>query len=81
MSNKKFYLTFGQKYRYEPHPSGNSVSPDGYVLILAPNEGTARDLAFNIYGSAWAFIYSDDAFEKSYHPLGMIRSHTVVSTK
>ena len=40
-----YYLTFGQKYRREPHPSGLSVHPDGYVEIIASSFEEARATA------------------------------------
>ena len=55
---RSFYLTFGQQYRREEHPSGHSVHPDGYVEILAHTEGAAREKAFATFGPHWFTVYS-----------------------
>jgi hypothetical protein len=53
----EFYVTFGQRYAREPHPTFPAAHPDGYVVIVAPSEPIARAAAFSAFGTAWAFIY------------------------
>ena len=67
-----FYITFGQQYRYEEHPTGGH--PDGWFLIRAENESEAREAVFNLIDDKWAFIYSEERFNKSYFPGGCIKT-------
>lgn len=57
-----YYITFGQRYRHEPHPCGVRFHPDGYMKIVAKSLGVAREAAFNRLGTAWAFFYTEDEF-------------------
>ena len=54
------YVTFGVQYRHEEHPLG--MHPDGYAVIEAPDEETARKIAIAIFGTAWAFMYDREHF-------------------
>jgi hypothetical protein len=66
-----FYITFGQKYRFEPHPQGGH--PDGYFTVQAKNEDKARHLVYNTLGVAWAGIYSSlEDLGPEYYPKGCI---------
>ena len=56
----EFRVTFGQQYRNEPHPRMAVAHPDGWVTIVASSEGLARDLAYHLLGTHWAFIYGPD---------------------
>lgn len=64
---RHWYVTFGQKYRYEPHPQGGH--PDGYFVIEAVNEAEARAKAFATFGKAWANMYEGTPASR-YAPLG-----------
>lgn len=68
----KFFLTFGNKYRHELHPSGVKINPDGYVVIHAYNFNDACNLAFSKFGDAWCFIYEEGLFNASHFPAGII---------
>ena len=57
LQKESFYLTFGQQYRREEHPSGHSVHPDGYVEIIANNLEAAREKAFATFGPDWFTVY------------------------
>lgn len=70
--SENFYITFGQKYRRENHPSGYDISPDGVVQVVAPNYETARDIAVKSFGDQWSFIYPERHAEMDYYPLGVI---------
>lgn len=63
-----FYVTFGQKYRHEPHPQG--YHPHGWLRIEAPNADYARAMAFDYMGPHWAMIYTEDEFSREYYPTG-----------
>jgi len=69
---EKFYLTFGNRYKYQPHPSGIAINPDGYVLIQAYTYDEARAKAFEIFGPAWAFLYTENNFQARFFPVGML---------
>lgn len=66
----RYFLTFGQKYRHEDHPSGWPIDPDGYVAIMASSEYEARQTAFAEFGPAWAMLYSESEMAFDYFPLG-----------
>jgi hypothetical protein len=40
------------------------------VTIEAEDVNAARTAAFQRLGKKWAFIYTEDDFDRSYHPLG-----------
>lgn len=64
----EFYVTFGQKYRHEPHPQGGH--PDGWFVVEADDKATAHDLAFQFLNEKWSFLYSKAEFDPTYYPLG-----------
>lgn len=70
-----FYVTFGVKYRTEEHPTG--MHPDGYAVIIAKDEDSARAFAWELWGAHWAFIYDyldreTGRFKEELHPEGPI---------
>lgn len=67
-----FYITFGQRYRYEEHPAGNWITPDGVVLIKEKSYEDARKLAFKHLGFRWAFMYPCDSADLSLYPKSVI---------
>lgn len=76
---KEFYVTFGDQYRREPHVSFQNAHPDGYVQIDAPDEVTARRVAFGIFDTQWSMLYTFDEFWKDgtadverWYPLGRL---------
>lgn len=71
----EYYVTFGDMYRYEPHPSG-WPHPDGYLTIVAPDYDTARAKAFEVLGSQFAFMYKKLP-NGDYFPLGELMRITV----
>jgi len=70
---KEYYITFGQKYRYEPHPRASWVDPDGYVVIEAEDKGLAAQKAVELFGQLWSFIYSKEEMRFEYFPHGETR--------
>ena len=59
----KHYLTFGQKYRREPHPAlGSAANPDGYVEVCAQDEAHARSQVVELIGDKWSMLYTEDEF-------------------
>lgn len=67
-----FYLTFGQKYRSEPHPTLRNASPDGWYVIDAPDEETAHELALAVVGKYWAFLYAEGEFCRELYAKGKL---------
>lgn len=71
-----FAVTFGQRYRREPHPRWHRAHPDGWVEVSARDLPQARALAVEHFGIAWAMMYEKDAFiaagSPQYYPLGCL---------
>ena len=65
-----YYVTFGNKYRTEPHPSGIVVNPDGYVTIRAESTNDAYSIALKHFGFNWgAMHYNKETVDKPF-PVG-----------
>ena len=64
----KFYVTFGQRYRVEPHPY--LCHPDAFTEVQAETYEHAREKVITRYGTQWAFIYGEAEFDKSLYPRG-----------
>lgn len=54
---KQFSITFGQKYRSEPHPVSKLCHPDGWVVVHASSYEDARFLVSEAFENKWGFIY------------------------
>lgn len=68
---QNWFLSFGQKFRREPHRAGGH--PDGWFRIMALNEPEATDIAFYECGREWSRIISEDLFDPSFYPTGELR--------
>lgn len=81
MSNnlQRFYVTFGYKYKSEPHPNYHRANPDGYVVINAESEEKARQQAFKVFGNYWSFIYSEEKMQFHFFPKGCLDTFTAES--
>lgn len=64
-----YYVTFGQRYRRDTHPTFSPAHPDGWVTILAKDDLAARRVAVNWFGTAWCDLYEDEP-EQALFPLG-----------
>ena len=53
---KTYCVTFGQS-----HPLR-----DGWIEVEAESESSARELAFDILGQKWSFMYAKDTFDDYY---------------
>ena len=69
-----FYVTFGQRYRSEPHPSGIMVDPDAVIKIEAESKEEAHAKAMDIFKGAFHQVLNEEGWEnnKSYFPHGSI---------
>lgn len=67
-----FFVTFGQKYRTEPHPKVKYAHPDGWLTVEAHNREAAHAKAFSELGEFFATMYSEESFEskKQFFPRG-----------
>ncbi len=54
----EFRVTFGQRYRNEPHPLG-WPHPDGWLSVIADNYDIARGVTEGLLKSRFAFMYSE----------------------
>jgi hypothetical protein len=71
---RTFYVTFGQQYPREPHPTFGGAHRDGVVVLRAISMDEARTRAVNVLGTAWSGIYEegDQAWAPHMYPLGVI---------
>lgn len=69
-----FYVTFGQRYRYEPHPSGVLVDPDAVIKIEAESQQQAHAKAMDIFRGHFHRVLDEKAWEaaKQHFPKGVI---------
>jgi len=79
MGELKFFVTFGQKYRQEPHPNGGH--PDGWFEVEAESYSEARGKTANAIGNRWAFIYAEPVFDKALYPLGKLAELSFAPTE
>lgn len=77
--NSDFFVTFGQKYRYEPHPQFGKAHPDGWIRINAPDEDAARNAAFTLLGTGWATMYDSEP-QREIYPRGELAAFLVTMT-
>jgi hypothetical protein len=66
----KYYFTFGQRYKREPHLQGGH--PDGWFTIQAHTEAEARQKMVSLCGSKWATSYDTEPDRKTF-PLGELK--------
>jgi hypothetical protein len=77
---QRFFVTFGVMYRHETHPYWAGAHPDGWLLVLAPDEEAARHRVRMFIGLKWAFLYDVQRFRDDdvrYYPKGEL---AVIST-
>jgi hypothetical protein len=65
-----FYVTFGQRYRREPHPSGHLIHPDSYVKVEARGWREAEARVLEVFGQHYAFLYDEAGFKPELFPRG-----------
>lgn len=68
----RFFVTFGQRYAREQHPTFGAAHPDGWFEIEAPDYGEARRLAIGWLGTAWSQMYGGDNWDWTYYPRGQL---------
>lgn len=71
------YVTFGQKYRQEPHPLVKWASPDGWVEFRGNSMSSVFSKINEILGVYYAFSYTEEEWERSgsekYYVRGCLR--------
>lgn len=66
---QEFYITFGQKYRRQPHPKGGH--PDGWFVVEADTKANAELIVKAELGMEWSNCYEAGDFkDRSLYPRG-----------
>lgn len=60
----EFFVTFGQRYAREQHPTIEQAHPDGWLVIEADSWEEARAVAARELGTSWSDLVSKDDFMK-----------------
>jgi hypothetical protein len=78
----EFRVTFGQKWRREPHPQLPVAHPDGYVIIEAETWDQAFEEAKLVLGKNFSDVYSAplSAEEARMYPRGVLARFVVGKT-
>ena len=65
---KKFYLTFGPKYRSEEHPTlgMDERLPDGWITVYADDIMQARVKVYCAIGRYWSDLYEEEPSRDMY---------------
>lgn len=68
----RFYVTFGQKYRRQPHPvlGDRPELPDGYLTVEADSYLAARQQAVELLDIYFSSIYQLDDSADALYPAG-----------
>ena len=68
-----YYVTFGQKYRLEPHESGIMVDPDAVIAIEADNRKDATEKTRKLFGLHFHNLYDEAEWGKAkdFYPHGI----------
>lgn len=67
-TQETYFITFGQRYRYERHPKDARITPDGWVEVKASSSEEARLIAAAFFGDTYSFIYEKRSFDPSFYP-------------
>jgi hypothetical protein len=75
MATRVFFVTFGQKYRRERHPTFPEAHPDGWLTIEATDMYEARRAAYQMLGTGWSWLYDEQDldWDPKYYPNGEIK--------
>lgn len=78
----EYRITFAVKYgaglTQEQHPIAERLDSKGYVAIFAPDEETARLMAFNVFGETWSMIEVPGYYgDVKYNPMGELGRITI----
>lgn len=60
----EFRATFGQRFRHDTHPVSPLINADNYISIYAPDFEKARQIAFAVLDTAWAFLYPAEEYDE-----------------
>ena len=67
-----YALTFGDRYRREPHPTFEQAHPDGWVEVQAAIREDAVRLGYELLGPAWSRVYRLDEIQREFFPRGCL---------
>lgn len=78
---RDFAVTFGVQYKNQPHPILDHPNvADGYIVIEAPDEDTARQIATRLFDQTWSMLYDSRhpryPSDSDYFPLGEIARYS-----
>ena len=60
----EFFVTFGQRYAREQHPTIDQAHPDGWLVIEAESWDDARAVAERELGTNWSHLHTKEDFFK-----------------
>jgi len=68
----KYFITFGSDHRHAVN--GAAFDRDSIGVINSPSYIEAREIAFDLFGPRWAFLYTenDKGLTPSLYPRGFI---------
>lgn len=72
------FITFGQQYRREEHPTWPLAHPDGWLRVTAASYEQARQVAFAVTDGAHAFDYPAEHFDQALYSRGELHGIDVV---
>lgn len=71
---KNFYFTCGQSHAHRIN--ANTIwDKDSVLKVEAPDEDTAREKVFMVFGPKWSMCYTDETISMEYYPKGIC--HTI----
>ena len=65
----KYYITFGQSHVHRVNDI--TFDCDSVACIRAVDEGAARAIAFDLFGSKWFTSYTEETINLKYFPRGV----------
>ncbi len=67
-----YCLTFGEKFRREPHPTFPEAHPDGWVEVDADDIAEATSIGLRLFGNDWARVYTRSGISERHFPRGCV---------
>ena len=78
---KKFFVTFGQKYRDLKHPIFGGIHPDGYITIESESKEAAQIMVREVFKNDYSMVYSEEEVKpetlQRNFPVGNLKTITV----
>ena len=76
---KTIYITFGERHRYEDHPTFPEADPDGYLTVVGPDEDACLTYAITKLRGEFSMSYTDPEKwnPESWYPKGCLKTWEV----